>query len=255
MIKDEKVPIVVFTMDFETGGLDCQKCACTQIAIHAIRIDTFEVIDRLVLYFYPYKKQDKGVPKKKVLKSKYEEEDAPLLEYNEGAEKATGITMAMLEEKGTDIEEVAEKILDFISTNAALVKKKAERPFFIGQNIIFDIGFMQQVMAYTNNEKKFSSLVRGEKDFYGNFQPLYIDTIVLGQLALGNKSDINSWSLELLANRMGIENDDAHDADADVEATTGIARECAIRMRSSGGNEDSGIAEQKKEKSRDHFKI
>ena len=30
--------IVAFTLDFETGGLDPTKCACTQIAIHAVRI-------------------------------------------------------------------------------------------------------------------------------------------------------------------------------------------------------------------------
>ena len=43
---NEKPIIVAFTLDFETGGLDCQDCACTQIAIHAVRIDTFETIDR-----------------------------------------------------------------------------------------------------------------------------------------------------------------------------------------------------------------
>ena len=31
---NEKPIIVAFTLDFETGGLDCQDCACTQIAIH-----------------------------------------------------------------------------------------------------------------------------------------------------------------------------------------------------------------------------
>lgn len=60
---NEKPIIVAFTLDFETGGLDCQDCACTQIAIHAVRIDTFETIDRYVKYISPYNKQpDKGVP-------------------------------------------------------------------------------------------------------------------------------------------------------------------------------------------------
>ena len=58
---NEKPIIVAFTLDFETGGLDCQDCACTQIAIHAVRIDTFETIDRYVKYISPYNKQpDKG---------------------------------------------------------------------------------------------------------------------------------------------------------------------------------------------------
>lgn len=50
---NEKPIIVAFTLDFETGGLDCQDCACTQIAIHAVRIDTFETIDRYVKYISP----------------------------------------------------------------------------------------------------------------------------------------------------------------------------------------------------------
>ena len=54
---NEKPIIVAFTLDFETGGLDCQDCACTQIAIHAVRIDTFETIDRYVKYISPYNKQ------------------------------------------------------------------------------------------------------------------------------------------------------------------------------------------------------
>ena len=62
--------ITAFTMDFETGGLDCRKSACTQIAIHAVRLDTFEVIDKYVAYIKPYNRQDKGVDKKRVLRKK-----------------------------------------------------------------------------------------------------------------------------------------------------------------------------------------
>lgn len=40
--KEEAPVLVAFTIDFETGGLKCQTSACTQIAIHATRLDTFE---------------------------------------------------------------------------------------------------------------------------------------------------------------------------------------------------------------------
>ena len=29
-------------LDFETGGLDCRECACTQIALQAVRFDTWQ---------------------------------------------------------------------------------------------------------------------------------------------------------------------------------------------------------------------
>ena len=64
--KNEKQIIVALTLDFETGGLNCQESAITQIAVHATRLDTFERIGSFVRYIYPYKKKEiAGVGKKK----------------------------------------------------------------------------------------------------------------------------------------------------------------------------------------------
>ena len=41
-------------LDFETGGLDCRECACTQIALQAVRFDTWQVFDRYQAYIAPY---------------------------------------------------------------------------------------------------------------------------------------------------------------------------------------------------------
>ena len=51
--------------------------------------------------------------------------------------------------------------------------------------------------------------------------------------------------------------EDAHDADADVTATREILRIVTSRMReqSTGGNAIGGLATEKQEKLRDHFKI
>lgn len=63
--------VVAIVYDFETGGLDCTKCAATQISLHAVRLDTFEVMEKYQAYIYPYnKKENIGKPKKKVLKNK-----------------------------------------------------------------------------------------------------------------------------------------------------------------------------------------
>lgn len=60
-----------------------------------------------------------------------------------------------------------------------------------------------------------------------------------------------------MAERLGIDLDDAHDADADVTATREIVRVLTARMRSqsAGGTEVGGLSAEKQEKLRDHFKI
>ena len=252
---NDKPIIVAFTLDFETGGLTAQDCACTQIAIHAVRIDTFETIDRYVRYIAPYNQQsDKGTVKRKVLKSKYDQEDTVSMKYEEKALTYSAITMEMLETMGVDIKEVAADVVQFIKKNT-LTKSRNMKPFFIGQNIPFDVSFLQQLMEYGGMMKEFSKIVRGQVDFYGNFQPLYVDTIVLGQFALSHLEGVTSYKLEILAERLGIELDDAHDADADVTATTHIAMILSQRMRSTAGSDVGEMVMTKKEKSRTHFKI
>lgn len=99
-------------------------------------------------------------------------------------------------------------------------------------------------------------MLRGDEDFYGNWHPLYVDTIVLGQLALCHLPNVNSYKLEIMCENLGIELDDAHDADADVSATTNVAAVLTQRMRSIGGEyEGESLAISKAEKSRKHFKI
>ena len=49
--------ITAIVYDFETGGLDCTRCAATQISLHAVRLDTFEVMEKYSAYIYPYNKK------------------------------------------------------------------------------------------------------------------------------------------------------------------------------------------------------
>ena len=56
--KTEPKLYVGVALDFETGGLDCVKHACTQIAMQAVRFDTWEVFKQYVCYFSPYQKQE-----------------------------------------------------------------------------------------------------------------------------------------------------------------------------------------------------
>lgn len=65
--------------------MKCQTSACTQIAIHATRLDTFEKIGSYVSYIQPYDRKDiKGVGNtKKVLKSKYDMDEKTPMDYDD----------------------------------------------------------------------------------------------------------------------------------------------------------------------------
>lgn len=255
--KDEKPVIVMFTLDFETGSLKCQTGAITQIAIHATRLDTFERLGSYVRYVYPYnRKQIEGVGKKrKVLKSKYDIDDAEPMDYKDKSLTYSAITMNMLETMGEDICDVARGVVDFIAEHTPKTPKNM-KPFLLGQNIEFDKGFFMQMMEYAGLVGEIKKILRGHEDFYGHWQPDVLDTIMLGQLALCHLPNVDSYKLEIMAERLGIELDDAHDADADVSATTNVAAVLTQRMRSEGGVMAGGnLAISKAEKSRKHFKI
>lgn len=257
--KEKSNVVTAIVFDFETGGLDVQKCGATQISMHAVRLDTFEVMETMNMYILPYHYQaglDK--PVKKVLKSKYDmqENSAPMMTYTQRALDVSGITMEMLDARGTELKAVCESIIDFIQRNTLPVSKN-NKPILVGQNVLFDIGMMQQIMLYTGMYDKFSKIVDGTTDFWGHFQPYYIDTIVLAKLALDHDKNISSWKLEMTAERLGIEMDDAHDADADVVATRDIVRVLTARMRNVDGasNAVGALSAERKDKMRNHFKI
>ncbi|TGX80520.1 3'-5' exonuclease [Palleniella muris] len=254
--KTKSTILTAFVLDFETGGLDCQKCGATQLSIHAIRMDTFEVMNTLNLYFAPYAYQALGKPKRKTLKSKYDIEEPPMMEYTERAFEVSGLNMEILETKGLPLIEACEQILQFIKDNTFDVKRNC-RPILVGQNIMFDIGFLTQIFNYAGLWNELTKLLRGVKDFWGNFQPYYLDTIVFSQLALSHIPEIESWSLGELCEILGIELDDAHDADADTEATREVVRILTARMRNEDADTDGAgsLVKTKKIKTREHFKI
>ncbi|MFR9546567.1 MAG: 3'-5' exonuclease [Rikenellaceae bacterium] len=246
-----KVEAKIYTaiiLDFETGGLDSKDCAITQIAMQAVRLDSWELLESYQNYLFPYNLQDHS--KRKVLKTRQQLEIQIPMKYEAKALEYTGITMEMLNSRGVELSVVAKEVLEFIERNT-LSKGAQCKPILIGQNIQFDMGFLQQLITYAGMTKEFAKALSGTTDFYGNFQPHYVDTIDLGRFAFAHRSDITSYKLELLAERLGIELDDAHDALADVSATLGIAAVCSSRLRQEGGT----YTATKAEKTRTHFKI
>lgn len=255
--KQEQNPIIAFTLDFETGGLKPQTSACTQIAIHATRLDTFERIDTFMRYIYPYQRKEiagVGSPKRKILKSKYDVAEAPMMDYEDKALEYSAISMEQLEKQGFDIVQVGKDVVQFIASNTPKGGKNT-KPFLIGQNIEFDKAFFMQLMEYAGTVKEVAKYLRGHEDFYGKWQPDTLDTIMLGQLAMCHKPEISSYKLEIMCENLGIELDDAHDADADVSATTNVVAVLTQRMRNSESGIGETLAISKTEKSRKHFKI
>lgn len=258
--KEKSNVITAIVFDTETGGLDCQKCGVIQVSFHAVRLDTFEVMEKLNIYIKRYSRPaDLNKPKRKVLKSKYdiEEESTDIpMEYNAAAEKVHGITKEMQERLGLEPAEACQQMIDFIKRNT-LNSSKTQKPFFIGQNPMFDEGMIQQLFVIAGYWEELVKVVRGNKDFWGNFHFAMLDTIIISQLTFNNDPSIGAWKLELSAERFGIEMDDAHDADADVTATREIVRVATARMRENSGNsnEVGGLVAEKQSKLRDHFKI
>lgn len=262
MPANRNTTITAIVLDFETGGLDCQTCAATQISLHAIRLDTFEIMKTLNLYIKPYPYQDFVKPKRKVLKTKWEIEDEEnegekMMTYTKAAMEVSGITKEMLINQGKDLRFVCEQIIDFCIENR-LSTGVSNKPILVGQNVTFDIGFMQQIMTYTGLYERFCKAVDSYKDYFGNLQPRYYDTLYLAKLVFANDKGVTSYKLETIALLLGIEMDDAHDADADVTATEEVFRVFTKRLRiaNSSDTTDTGIVNNiKREKLRDHFKI
>lgn len=75
----------------------------------------------------------------------------------------------------------------------------------------------------------------------------------IARLCFANDPTMTSYKLEMISQRLDIELDDAHDADADVTACLNVVRVYSNRMR----NETMAIGGiiEKKVKTRKHFKI
>ena len=143
--------------------------------------------------------------------------------------------MELLRSQGADIRMIAGNIIAFAGRNT-LSKGNQCKPVLIGQNIAFDIGFLQQLMNYAGLIAEFEKTFAGTRDYYGNFQPHYIDTLHLGRLAFAADAEVTS-----------------HDAAADVTATLDILGVYTSRLRNGEGSAADMV--RKKEKTREHFKI
>lgn len=218
--------------DFETDGLDASKCNATQICMKVMDAKTLEIIDSYSDYIYPYsRKPAKGSAPKKakgvVKKNSREPVKDPIHEYNEEIMmKVCGLSVEDLYEKGVNILDVVENICKLLE-KAKLYGKKPILLSHNGDGI--DVQYLQQLFNQAGLDM--SKYLMGTKDFYGNFWPQNIDTLILSRVLLGDKDDIEVADLSFMCNYFEIELMDHHNADADVDACLGIGKNMISRMR------------------------
>lgn len=242
--KSSKIRTAV-VIDFETGGLDSSKHGITEVGMMTIRLDTFKIIDTYSSYVIPYKRIASSYGEKKGLRRKKSTDDEePLMEYNwEMSAKKIGITEDMCIEEGKELKEVVSDMVEFFK-RAHLSTERDTLPILIGQNIVFDIGFLAQIFSFTKTNMK--GLMSGTEGFLG-FIPDSMDTESLAKLMYANNPHITSYALGYISESLGIELFDAHNALGDVEATASIITSLSSKMR------NDVVMVEEREKAREHF--
>lgn len=254
MASKDKI-LLACVLDTETGGLDPKKCAITQLSCKLIRMDTYEIVGVFDKYIKPYKKKGGIFGKAKKLKTKQEieQEEQGYYEYQEKAMQVTGLSFDFLEKKGEDINDVASSFLSFVK-KCSQGATGGSKPFLVGQNIPFDLGFLQHMFTYTGLMKEFSTVFQGKEDINGNFNPTMMDTLLLSRIVFANDPSITSYKLEAMAGVLGVELVDAHSSMADVDATGDIFVVLVNRMRNGVESNTSDFLKSA-EKYRAHFMI
>ena len=236
----------IVCLDWETGGLDPQKSAVTQIGMEILDPVTLKSIKTYSSYIKPYPKKD--VEKGRVKKLVKRESSKDTYEYSDKALSYTNVTMDLLEESGQDINVVMGDMIDMFK-DANPTGARNYKPVILGQNITFDIGFLQHIFWYCGED--IEKYINCQKDFFGNQQPIYFDTLYLAKQYYSSNNKFTSHKLGLLSDDLGIELVNAHNAMADVEATSEIYRIFMKNMKSSGGSETNDF----EDRARDHYKF
>ena len=83
----------------------------------------------------------------------------------------------------------------------------------------------------------------------------YFDKMIFGNSIPADRGKPNPDIYLKACEMLGVELDDAHDADADVTATKEVLRLLTVRSRNEDAENDGSTVITKKEKTRAHFKI
>lgn len=215
--------------DFETSGVNLglnDANAVTEIALLSIDGGSLKQITEYQSLIAPYKS------------------DAI---YDDKAAKVSGISFDLVAEEGVDIREVAEQtIVHFEKTNNRQEKSPGLKPVLVGHNVGFDINALHHLLYYgfkgttTDYQKELERVLHGRRDFYGNFQPSYMDTWSLFKSWFQGDKELLDYKLGTVMEKLGIDLNNAHRAMNDVVSTTEGFRKVLSNLRSSYINNYTG---------------
>lgn len=216
-------------VDVETGGLDYEKNALTEIGALAINGFDFSQKENFCTLISPY--YDKT------------------LTYDDRALQVTGITIEKLQREGVDVRVAFNNFIDFVKKNTSFHDKKW-KPILCGHNIGFDVGFIIKTanLCKVDLSLYFDGFLTPGKTFV----PFTLDTQRLSYISHGNDENLKNNKLITLAEEFKVELNDAHRAMADVYATADVLINYFKRIRS---NQSQSIEVKNQAKIRNNFPL
>jgi len=200
-------------IDFETGGVECTENPITEIAMVAIEGDSLKQMATYESYVKPYGVSTKA-PDRSKLKPKdnvWQDEKSGLYSiYTDSALVATGIDWKQID-SGKELKVVVLEILEFLK-KVHIHGGAQYRPILVAHNAQFDKGMLHQIMTLTKKMKDLAKVVFGEEDYFGNFQPEFLDSLHFFKMWFGFDEDLPNWKLASCIARAGSELSDGHRA-------------------------------------------
>ncbi len=218
-----------FVFDFETGGLYPNKNAAVEIGCVMVDGRSLQIIDSYQSLIRPYDDR---------------------LTIEDQALRANGIRREELP-GGKPLIDVLNELIEFIKKNTPYKQKKF-LPIMVGQNILFDVGFWQQIFSYYPKKIDWTSLFRGKEGFNGQFIYNIIDTTELMFMGYAHDETVTKHTLSVICEILGVSLTDAHRAMNDVIATYEVLKIFCKRMRNISGS--SEVVTNQNDY-REHFKI
>lgn len=195
--------------DCETGGLDPKENPITQYAAIILDGKTLKEIDRFETFIKPYND----------------------LKIDKVALEKTMVSMSDIN-SGMSLKQFVKTVTAWWESHRAKTKmKEMGRLVPVGQNVTFDIGFINEALH-----------LEGAGDITDWLYPNFIDTFPLAKMAWGLTGD-EKLNLGANCKRAKIRLTDAHGAMNDTEATAELLRWFMKKMRAKKGGSDSESSE------------
>ena len=227
-MKYETYAIVV---DLETGGFHPHCNPILEIAM--ISYDqSFNKVGEYKNFILPYK----GIDDKELV-------------VTAGALEANGIQMQEVMSKGISLQQIYRDIIKFIKSFKC---SKYAKPYLVGHNLTFDIGFLEYIFElcepFKKNPEDIGKLYKNS--LYNYVDRIPMDTIQLCRIKYGLE-EMENYQLHTMCKYNGVELTDAHRAMADTAATGDLFKLLINNLR----GQTNQVVVREEENHRTHFQF